>query len=199
VESQRRREIVGAAMRVFAERGLTAARMEDVAAAADISKGTIYLYFPSKEALILALVDELYGGDAARMREGMGKGSAQARLRSIARGLAEASTQGRALLPLVLDIYGLGSRDAAVRARLTAYFDAYRDQIREIVADGEGRGELRSPTGAQAAALAIVAAFEGIFWLWALDEGRFDLGRAFDDVLTTFLAGIRGDANDGGR
>ncbi|MGH6913233.1 MAG: TetR/AcrR family transcriptional regulator [Geminicoccales bacterium] len=190
VEPQRRRQILAAATRVFAQGGLATARMEDVAAAAGISKGAIYLYFPSKEALVLAIVDELYAGDAARMRAEASGDSAEQRLRSIAHGLAKASTEGRALLPLVLDVYSLGARDPTVRARLDAYFDAYRDEIRDILVAGEASGEMRCPAGPEAAALAIVAAFEGAFWLWALESATTDLARAFDDVLTTFVRGI---------
>ncbi len=49
-------EILDAALKVFTEKGFAAARVEDVAAAAAISKGAVYLYFPSKEALFEALV-----------------------------------------------------------------------------------------------------------------------------------------------
>ncbi len=49
-------EIVAAALASFAERGFAATRLEDVAAAAGISKGTIYLYFPTKEDLFRAVV-----------------------------------------------------------------------------------------------------------------------------------------------
>jgi AcrR family transcriptional regulator len=51
-------EILTAALDVFRERGFTAARLEDVAARAGVSKGTLYLYFPGKEALFKALVRE---------------------------------------------------------------------------------------------------------------------------------------------
>ncbi|MCC7271613.1 MAG: TetR/AcrR family transcriptional regulator [Alphaproteobacteria bacterium] len=49
-------EIVAAALDAFAERGFAATRLEDVAARAGISKGTLYLYFPSKEELFKAVV-----------------------------------------------------------------------------------------------------------------------------------------------
>jgi AcrR family transcriptional regulator len=44
-------EILQAAMQVFAERGLARARVEDIASAAGVSKGTVYLYFDGKEEL----------------------------------------------------------------------------------------------------------------------------------------------------
>ena len=49
-------EIVAAAMDVFAERGFAAARLEEVASRAGVSKGTLYLYFPSKEELFKAVI-----------------------------------------------------------------------------------------------------------------------------------------------
>jgi AcrR family transcriptional regulator len=51
-------EIVAAALEVFVERGFAAAKLEDVARRAGVTKGTIYLYFENKEALFKAVVRE---------------------------------------------------------------------------------------------------------------------------------------------
>ena len=56
-EKQMRRDtIVRAAEAVFFEKGLRAATLDEVAEKAEVSKGTIYLYFPSKEDLYCALI-----------------------------------------------------------------------------------------------------------------------------------------------
>jgi AcrR family transcriptional regulator len=52
-------EIIDAAIRVFGERGYAAARLDDVAAAAGVTKGTVYLYFESKEKLFEAMVRQV--------------------------------------------------------------------------------------------------------------------------------------------
>lgn len=52
-------ELLDAALTVFAEKGFAAARMEDIAVCAGAAKGTLYLYFPSKEAVFEALVRTL--------------------------------------------------------------------------------------------------------------------------------------------
>jgi len=52
----RRQTILKAALATFAERGFAAARLDDVAARAGVAKGTLYLYFHSKEALFEALI-----------------------------------------------------------------------------------------------------------------------------------------------
>lgn len=49
-------EVLDAALALFVEKGFAATRVEDVARRAGLSKGTIYLYFPSKEALLEGLV-----------------------------------------------------------------------------------------------------------------------------------------------
>ncbi|HRP08074.1 MAG TPA: phosphoenolpyruvate carboxylase, partial [Gemmatimonadales bacterium] len=56
-------EILAAALNCFAERGFAATTMAEIAAAAGVTAGTIYRYFPSKEALVEALVES--GGDAS--------------------------------------------------------------------------------------------------------------------------------------
>ena len=51
-------EIVEAALAVFAERGFAAARLEEIARRAGVSKGALYLYFETKEELFRAVVDQ---------------------------------------------------------------------------------------------------------------------------------------------
>lgn len=52
----RPQELLAAALELFAEKGFAATRSEEVAARAGVSKGTLYLYFPSKEELFKAVV-----------------------------------------------------------------------------------------------------------------------------------------------
>jgi AcrR family transcriptional regulator len=56
--AERRREILDAARTLFAERGFHATTTRDLAAAADINDALIYRYFPDKQAILEALVDE---------------------------------------------------------------------------------------------------------------------------------------------
>src|ERR687894_1280182 len=55
----RREQIVGAAMRVFAEKGFRRATTREVAREAGVSEGTIYNYFEDKDALLLTILDRL--------------------------------------------------------------------------------------------------------------------------------------------
>ena len=60
-KAARPQEILDAALTLFAQKGFAATRLEEVAARAGVSKGTIYLYFESKEAVFKALVQEKLG------------------------------------------------------------------------------------------------------------------------------------------
>ncbi|MBE7941733.1 MULTISPECIES: TetR/AcrR family transcriptional regulator [Ramlibacter] len=59
-------ELLDAALELFVEKGFAATRAEEVAAHAGVSKGTLFLYFPSKEELFKAVVRENISG---RFRE----------------------------------------------------------------------------------------------------------------------------------
>jgi AcrR family transcriptional regulator len=69
-------ELLDAALTLFVERGFAATRCEDVAALAGVSKGTLYLYYPSKEELLKAVIHHKVvsqikeGADIVRQYEG---------------------------------------------------------------------------------------------------------------------------------
>jgi AcrR family transcriptional regulator len=55
-KEERPAEIIAAALETFAERGFAATRLDDIAERAGVTRGTLYLYFPSKEDLFKAVV-----------------------------------------------------------------------------------------------------------------------------------------------
>jgi len=78
-------ELMAAALELFVEKGFVGTRLEDVAARAGVSKGTLYLYFDSKEALFKAVIRE---GIVPILEEGAGlvdsfEGSAADLLRTL--------------------------------------------------------------------------------------------------------------------
>jgi AcrR family transcriptional regulator len=59
---QRRREILEAALELFRDRGFEAATVQAIAERADVAAGTVYLYFSSKDAILLAIAEEFETG-----------------------------------------------------------------------------------------------------------------------------------------
>jgi AcrR family transcriptional regulator len=79
---ERPQQILDAALSVFAEHGIDAAKLEEIAARAGVSKGTIYLYFSSKEELFKAVVRQRVGPAIANAdRAGAVDGTAEDQLR----------------------------------------------------------------------------------------------------------------------
>ncbi|HEY7874654.1 MAG TPA: TetR/AcrR family transcriptional regulator [Actinomycetota bacterium] len=66
---QRRREILDAAIELFRERGFLATPVPAIARAAGMAAGTVYLYFPSKEAILAALQEDFEAGLLERFAE----------------------------------------------------------------------------------------------------------------------------------
>src|SRR6476646_6272806 len=101
----RPQEILEAALKVFAEKGFAAARMDEVARRAGVTKGTIYLYFPSKEELFKSLVRGAIGGtleQVAAYAEGY-DGTARELLASVLRTIGMVMrTSDRIVLPKII-------------------------------------------------------------------------------------------------
>jgi AcrR family transcriptional regulator len=70
-KAERPGEILAAALAVFAERGFAGARLEEIAARAGVSKGAIYLYFPTKEDIFRAAVEQVIAPNVDQVRQAL--------------------------------------------------------------------------------------------------------------------------------
>src|SRR5512134_631564 len=103
-----RTELLDAARRLFAERGLYEARIEDLTAAAGIAKGTIYGYFRDKEELALAVVSLGFAELQQLVMERLGhEGTRAERIGRIARAHAEFFTRNPDLLRVFHQVRGV--------------------------------------------------------------------------------------------
>jgi len=126
-------EILAAALALFAEHGFAATRLEDVARRAGLSKGTIYLYFPTKEALFRAVVRQGVVPNIAAMEAlaASHTGSTAALLGEIATRMLSLTESDLAVIPkLVLTESGNFPRIARFYAE-------------EVASRGVARGEFR--------------------------------------------------------
>jgi AcrR family transcriptional regulator len=122
VSEERRHQIVESAAKVFARKGFADARMDDVAAEAGLSKGLLYWYFKSKDEILIAMADWLFGGKLRKMRDLPGEGlSAHACLLNCLdmfiadlRGLLK-------MAPVIYEFYALAFRNRTVRRVMRQY------------------------------------------------------------------------------
>jgi len=167
-------EILDAALAVFAQKGFAATRLDDVAAKAGITKGTIYLYFDSKQALFEALARQSVGAQIDQVTAQLAgfSGSTSDLLRFVLSTIGRfAITSDRIVLPRLV------MAEAANFPELAAF---WRHEIIErglslmtgIIRRGIDRGEFRKVEPQHAARLCIAPLL--IIMLWRTTFARFD-------------------------
>lgn len=186
----KRERILQAAIKVFAQSGFHATRVSEVAKAAGVADGTIYLYFDSKESLLVSLFEDRVEKLLTFMREELPKKpDAPARLRAVIDmqlGLLEGERDLAEVITVILRQSTRLMKEFAA-PRFTEYLDA----IAKIVAEGQASGAFRQDVSPHIAARAVFGALDGIALTWAL--GRAEAGalnRAAGQLADVFLRGL---------
>jgi len=118
-----RAALLRAAGRVFAEHGFHGATLEAVAAGAGVSKGALFHYFPSKEQLFLALLEDRLGAGVSDVEAVVAeRGSDTGQLGAATETFLRRINRDPRWLPLLLEFLAYGSRDPAAKARITEHF-----------------------------------------------------------------------------
>ena len=140
-----RERILHAAVRVFAKKGFHATRVSEVAKAAGVADGTIYLYFRSKDALLVSLfedrVERLLAFLQTELPEVTTATDKLRRIIELQLGLLEGE---RDLAEVVTVI--LRQSTKLMKEYAAPKFNAYLDAIASVVSDGQDHGELRGTT-----------------------------------------------------
>jgi TetR/AcrR family fatty acid metabolism transcriptional regulator len=167
----KRERILGAAIRVFASRGFHATRVSDVASAAGVADGTIYLYFKSKDALLVSLfeshVERLLAFLEKELPRSVSPSEKLKRIVEVQLGLLEGE---RDLAEVVTVI--LRQSTKLLKQYAAPKFNAYLDAIASVIADGQATGEMRKDISPHLAARAIFGALDGIAMTWALGKAE---------------------------
>ena len=194
VGPQRRREILDAAAQVFARLGFARARMDDIAQEAGLSKGTLYLYFRSKEALFQALLDSFYEREMQSLRAALERhqGPVPQRIQQILSDILARLQSYRPLLPLLYEVYALVARKQVVREAFQAYYRHYADLLAQLLREGMERGEIRAGDPHRLA-VALIAHIEGVILLWVMAPQVVDLEAQWQTSADLLLRSLRPD------
>jgi TetR/AcrR family fatty acid metabolism transcriptional regulator len=186
----KRDAILRAAIDVFADRGYFNAQVADVARAAGVAAGTVYLYFRSKDDLLVSIFDR-------SMRDGLAAGRAavadlddpRERLRRLARGHL-ARLGGDRNLAIVFQVELRQSTKFMEQFSSTLLRD-YLGLIREAIADGQRAGVFRPDIKPTAAAKMLFGALDEMATNWILSKRRYSLEAEADAVVDLFIDGAR--------
>ncbi len=186
----KRERILDAAVRVFAKSGFHATRVSEVAKAAGVADGTIYLYFRSKDELLVSLFEDRVERLLAFMaRELPKRPDARERLRAVIElqlGLLEGERELAEVITVILrQSTKLMKEYAAPR------FMEYLDAIARVVAEGQASGQFRTDVSPGLVARATFGALDGIVLTWALGRAEHGaLGRAAKQLADILLRGL---------
>lgn len=174
-----RTRILEAAARVFAEKGYHETRMDDIVAAADSSKGSLYFHFPNKEEIFFALIETFVSLLEARLQEALsrqqrGVEQMDAALTASLRLFAQYRMAAKIVL---VQAVGLGASFEQRRRNINGRFVALiQKRIEQGIADGS-----LPPQNAELAARAWVGALNEIVIHW-IYTGSPDLETAAPEI-----------------
>ncbi|HUO98960.1 MAG TPA: TetR/AcrR family transcriptional regulator [Rhizomicrobium sp.] len=189
-------EILEAALSVFAEKGYAAARMEDIAVKAGVTKGTIYLYFPSKEEVFKSLARQ-HVGDTLRdaiVQARDYQGSVRDFLAMMITIMSAKIESGHvAVLPKII-IAESGNFPELARFWREEVIDKALGMLSGVIASGQARGEVRADVLPEYVARLCVAPFVmSIIWRTVIaptDKVPFDYRKFLSLHLDVLMRGL---------
>lgn len=188
-KAEKRQVILDGAVRVFAEKGFFNATVAEVARAAGVADGTIYLYFKSKDDLLLDVFDNKMSVLCEAAREAISNAkTASDALRSVARLHLQAVEANPAVASVL--IVELRQSSAFVRDAQKPRLVEYLDLIGGIVRRGQETGEFRAEAHPAMLKRALFGALDEIALGWLLARRKFDLEQSADEVANIFIRGL---------
>jgi AcrR family transcriptional regulator len=177
----RRRQLIGIGFRLIAERGIDALRTRDIAAAAKINIATFHYHFPTKEALLRAVVADLI--DQFRSATPAKQDAAQSALQLLRLEMQDVRTRlvsAQQQLTVLTELAIRARRDPAMAQILRRMDNGWHGQLTEILQRGKKNGEFRQDLDPSIAASAIMAQLRGLGFL--VDPKQAVVLRIFDQI-----------------
>jgi TetR/AcrR family fatty acid metabolism transcriptional regulator len=190
IVADKREAILRAATTVFANKGFFNSKVADIAKAAGVADGTVYLYFKNKDDILHSIFDramEEFIADGRRELARLDK--PEDRLRRIAELHLERLSSDRDMA-IVFQIELRGSIKF-MQEFSSAGFAEYLDIIRSTVEDGQKTGTFRKDLKPVICAKILYGALDEMVTNWILSNKSYPLRPMADEVLKIFLGGMR--------
>lgn len=194
VSDERKSQIISAAEGVFRKKGFEQARMDDIAEETGLSKGTLYLYFKSKDDLIIAILDSIFQREFQEFENiNLANMSATAALEMFIDTVLKDVKLIMRMMPIAYQFLALAFRNAVVQKALKVYINRYMDIFIPIIQHGVDSGEFRK-VDAREVALAGGAIIEGTLLLWVYDKSLVEPQTHIRTGIKFLLEGIKAQA-----
>jgi TetR/AcrR family fatty acid metabolism transcriptional regulator len=191
VSEERKSQILDAAMETFREKGFHKTRMSDIAESSGLSKGSLYWYFDSKDALILKLIDRVFEFEIKDLTALLTDDrSAEERLYIYTERGGQDIIKMLKWMPLVYDFLALAFRQDTIKNAIQRYYKKNLDLLVTLTQQGIDAGEF-NPGSAQEAAYAIGAIIEGTVMLWLYDPAQIDILAHIKSSTKLLIKGLK--------
>jgi TetR/AcrR family fatty acid metabolism transcriptional regulator len=185
----KREAILRAATSVFARNGYFNSKVADIASAAGVADGTVYLYFKSKEEILHSIFDRSVDTAVADARQQLAElDDPREKLRRIARLHLERLGADRELA-IVFQVELRGSTKF-MEEFSAAGFAEYLGLIRSTFEEGQRAGAFRKELNAKVMAKILFGALDEMATNWIISKRRYKLAPMADQVLDIFLNGV---------
>jgi AcrR family transcriptional regulator len=187
--ARKRADILKVAQRCFVDAGFHQTGMAEICAAAGMSPGALYRYFPSKQAIIEAMAEQERADNRRALAPLTNATNVVDGLLSVVAGLAPV-WGSRAAGRLTLEVGAEAARNARV-AKIYAVADAeVRETLTMALRAGQRRGDVRSDFDPAAMAFVLVALVDGLVGRGAfpLPVPRKTVAAALDDLIRKLLS-----------
>ena len=187
--SGKRELILRAATRVFATNGYFNSKVADIARAADVADGTVYLYFKSKEEILHSIFDQ-------NMAEAIASGH------KLIKALSDPREKLRRIARLHLERLG-ADRELAVVFQVelrgstkfmeefsAAGFAEYLDLLRQIFEEGQRSRVFRKDLNAKVVSKILFGALDEMATNWIISHRNYQLEPMAEVVMDVFLNGV---------
>jgi len=189
-QSPKRRQILDAAVKVFAQNGFYNSKVLDIAKEAGVANGTVYLYFPSKDDILISIFEEQMGELIDYMEREIQKESGSLnklrKLVSMQMHLIETNSELTELL-----LVELRQSKKFLRSNATDMMSKYIDMISDILKEGIAEGAIDENIDVAIVGTMLFSAVEGLATRWILEGASYSLDKAADTVIKVFLNGIK--------
>lgn len=189
-----RQSILRSSLAVFSTKGYAAARLEDVARLAGVTRGAVYWHFRGKPGLYQALL-EAYSARAAQITQAAIEegGSFPDVVRRLFARLLSAVEEDRGL-QAVLELGLFKTEDAAelrsLRRRQQEAAAELLHSLADVIRQAASRGDIRPESQAEPAARTLLALRNGLIQQWLLSPRSFSLREVAPTAADIFLKGI---------
>lgn len=190
----KKHEILTAAMRIFAKKGVANTTMSDVAEAAGIGKGTIYEYFKNKDDIFaeafrhfMDVMENIMAKRLFKLQDPIEK------LEEMILGWIESiQSHSFEFMEILMDFWAEGVRhkEKTTVFDLNKIYYEYRAMIVGILEDGISGGSIKK-VNTKITASIIIGSIDGIMLQWILDNDVFDLNEAADVLYKTIITGLK--------